>query len=387
MNVTGTNVAPSASFAGSEAGTTVTLNAGSYSVDEGAVSGYTKSIGSDCSGSIANGETKTCTLTNDDQPGTLVVKKHVINDDGGTKTASDFTMSVTGGSPSPASFAGSEAGTSVTLNAGSYSVGETGPSGYTGSNSSDCAGSIANGQMKTCTITNDDDNQAPVITSFIGSNSLVGPLVFAPSTFSGTFTDSGVLDNPWAVNWSWDGTADPSANQTVGTNGTTTHPFGPQTHTYAAAGCAHSATVKITDKDGAFDTKTIGIQVGTGAFLPPMTNQPVTNKLKNGQVLPVKIQITDCNGVGVNNLTPAIRLGAGDQTTASDDATVTITPPSVSNADTNGVMRSSGSDGSYIYNMNINIPLNTDYTVVIYPYWTTGTPSGSTLRHVIQATK
>jgi len=37
--------------------------------------------------------------------------------------------------------------------------------------------------------------------------------------------------------------------------------------------------------------------------------------------------------------------------------------------------------------MNVNIPLNTDYTVVIYPYWTSGTPAGPTLRHVIQATK
>ncbi|MFL5755957.1 MAG: hypothetical protein ACJ77N_06620, partial [Chloroflexota bacterium] len=93
-------------------------------------------------------------------------------------------------------------------------------------------------------------------------------------------------------------------------------------------------------------------------------------------------------GAGVSNLVPAIRLGAGDQTATPDDAVVAITvPTSVSIADTTGVMRSSGSDGSYIYNMNINIPLNTDYTVVIYPYWTTGTPAGVTLRHVIQATK
>jgi len=144
--------------------------------------------------------------------------------------------------------------------------------------------------------------------------------------------------------------------------------------------------VKITDKDLGYDTKTTTVGVGTGGFLPPMTNQPVTNKLKNGQVLPVKIQITDCSGVGQNNLVPAIRLGPGDQTTTSDDAVVTITPPSVSNADTTGVMRSSGSDGSYIYNMNINIPLNTDYTVVIYPYGN-GQTVGPTLRHVIQATK
>src|SRR3989440_5790180 len=117
-----------------------------------------------------------------------------------------------------------------------------------------------------------------------------------------------------------------------------------------------------------------------------MTNQPVTNKLKNGQVLPVKIQITDCSGVGQNNLTPAIRLIEGDQTTIPDDSVVQITPNSVSNADTTGVMRSSGSDGSYIYNMNVNLPLNADYTVVIYPYGN-GATTGPTLRHVIQATK
>jgi hypothetical protein len=313
----------------------------------------------------------------------------VINDDGGPKSASDFTMNVSGGSPSPASFPGQESpGTNVALNAGSYSVSEGAHTGYAVSYSADCVSSIAIGQTKTCTVTNNDDNQAPVITSFIGSNSLVGPLVFVPSTFSGTFTDSAILDNPWTVNWSWDGTADPSATQTVGANGTTTHPFGPQTHTYASAGCNHSATVTITDKDNASDTKTIGVQVGTGGFLPPMTNQPVTNKLKNGQVLPVKIQITDCNGAGVNNLTPAIRLVEGDQTTAPDDSVVQITPPSVSNADTTGVMRSSGSDGSYIYNMSVNLAkLNTDYTVVIYPYGMAVPNNNLTLRHVIQATK
>jgi hypothetical protein len=144
--------------------------------------------------------------------------------------------------------------------------------------------------------------------------------------------------------------------------------------------------VTITDKDGSSDTKTTTVGVGTGAFLPPLTNQPVYNKLKNGQVLPVKIQITDCNGAGVNNLTPAIRLVSGDQTTIPDDTAVPITPPSVSNADTTGQMRSSGSDGSYIYNMNVNIPLNTDYTIMIYPYGTVAS-GAPTLRHVIQATK
>jgi len=67
ITVTGTNVAPSATFPGAESpGTTVTLDAGSYSVDETAVAGYTKTLGADCSGTIANGESKTCTITNDD---------------------------------------------------------------------------------------------------------------------------------------------------------------------------------------------------------------------------------------------------------------------------------------------------------------------------------
>jgi len=36
----------------------------------------------------------------------------------------------------------------VTVDAGSYNVTETGPSGYTSSFSADCTGSIANGQSK-----------------------------------------------------------------------------------------------------------------------------------------------------------------------------------------------------------------------------------------------
>jgi hypothetical protein len=261
--------------------------------------------------------------------------------------------------------------------------------GYAKSFSGDCSGSISVGQTKICTVTNNDVNQPPVITVFTGTNSLVGPLVFVSSSFSGTFTDSAVADNPWILNWSWDGAADP-ATDSIGANGTTTHNFGPRSHTYATAGCNHTATVKVTDKDGASDTKTVTVQVGTGGFLPPMTNQPVTNKLKNGQVLPVKIQIVDCTGAGVNNLAPAIRLLEGDQTATFDDSAVTITPDSVSNADSTGVMRSSGSDGSYMYNMRVSVPANKigqDYTVVIYPYGTVGANANLTLRHVIVATK
>ena len=159
MSTHGANASPADGFNGQESpGTTVTLDAGSYNVTETGPSGYTASFSYYCAGSIANGQTKTCTVTNDDQAAKLIVIKHVINNNGGTKVAADFKMSTAGGHASPADgFNGQESpGTTVTLDAGSYNVTETGPSGYTASFSYYCAGTIANGQTKTCTVTNDD---------------------------------------------------------------------------------------------------------------------------------------------------------------------------------------------------------------------------------------
>ncbi len=86
--------------------------------------------------------------------------KHVINDDGGTAVAGDFTMAVSAGSASPASFAGEESpGTAVAIDANDpYAVTESGPAGYTASFSADCTDTdgLDLGQTKTCTVTNDD---------------------------------------------------------------------------------------------------------------------------------------------------------------------------------------------------------------------------------------
>src|SRR5205823_8410730 len=126
MSVTGNSPTP-ASFAGHESpGTVVSLAAGSYSVAETGPSGYSSSFSTDCTGSIAVGQTKTCTITNSDVQPRLTVIKHVVNSFGGTATAADFTMTVTGATPAPATFPGHESpGTVVGLGAGSYSVAET----------------------------------------------------------------------------------------------------------------------------------------------------------------------------------------------------------------------------------------------------------------------
>ncbi len=155
MNVSGVNPDLS-SFPGSSNGTLVTLDPGDYSVTENAVSGYMGSFSTDCSGTLVAGDNKICTVTNDDQAAQLTVTKHVVSNNGGNEVASDFTMNVAGTNVSTPSFAGDESGTTVTLTPGSYSVSENGPTGYTASNTIGCSGTIALGEHKFCTFTNDD---------------------------------------------------------------------------------------------------------------------------------------------------------------------------------------------------------------------------------------
>jgi hypothetical protein len=44
----------------------ILTSVGAYSIDEGAHTGYNKTLSVDCSGTIALGQTKTCTITNND---------------------------------------------------------------------------------------------------------------------------------------------------------------------------------------------------------------------------------------------------------------------------------------------------------------------------------
>src|SRR5204863_301016 len=170
MSVTGSSPSP-ASFPGAESGTTVNLNAGTYSVGESGPGGYLGLYSTDCSGSIAVSQTKTCTVTNDDKLAQLTIIKHVVNNSGGTATAGQWTMDVTGANPSNTHFAGSEAGVVITMDAGSYSVNESGgPSGYAKTLSAGCSGTLAPGAHLTCTITNDDIVASLTLTKIVVNN-------------------------------------------------------------------------------------------------------------------------------------------------------------------------------------------------------------------------
>jgi len=110
----------------------------------------------------------TCTITNDDQPGTLIVKKVVINDNGGTKVATDFKFKVNGGTATSFLQDGGDASkgkNTLTVNASIYNVLEdaTPIAGYTTTYDNCSNVVVVNGGSQTCTITNDDQPGTIVI--------------------------------------------------------------------------------------------------------------------------------------------------------------------------------------------------------------------------------
>jgi len=122
--------------------------------------------------------------------GNLVVIKHIINDDGGTSSARDFTISIARSVPGEES-----PGTGLTLSPGSFSVSEEGPAGYTQSLSGDCTGTINAGDNKVCTVTNNDNPQTGGASITIRSVRCIsdpnnGPTVAVEMTVSGQSHDS-----------------------------------------------------------------------------------------------------------------------------------------------------------------------------------------------------
>ncbi len=188
ISVSGTNPDP-ASFPGAEApGTSVSIEPGSYEVTEVEAPGYDATYSEACSETLAAGESATCTITNDDRAATLIVRKVVVNDNGGTKVASDFSFQVNGGQAQPFE---ADAQNDLVVDAGSYSVTEPALAGYTTSYANCSNLVIPNGGSATCTITNND--VAPGVGSITVSKS-ASPTTLkepgGPVTFSVTITNT-----------------------------------------------------------------------------------------------------------------------------------------------------------------------------------------------------
>ncbi|WP_456284871.1 hypothetical protein [Microbacterium sp. JZ101] len=147
--------------------TDVAVPAGSYDLSEAGPGGYAASDWTCTGGGSLQGSTVTldlaenvtCTIVNDDIAPTLTLVKDVVNDDGGTAVATDWTLSAEG--PTPISGAGGVG--PETVSAGDYTLAEVGPSGYTAGAWS-CTEGVLEGDQLTlpldvdavCTIVNDD---------------------------------------------------------------------------------------------------------------------------------------------------------------------------------------------------------------------------------------
>jgi hypothetical protein len=162
---------------------------------ETTLAGYTPSSWS-CTGgtqsganiALALGGAATCTISNDDIAPLLTLVKVVTNDNGGTKTVSDFPLTASG----PVTISGVTGATSVTgraVNAGSYALTETTQTGYTASSWS-CSGgtqsganiALALGGAATCTISNNDNPSFIIIDKI--SQGGVGTFTFATTGFT-----------------------------------------------------------------------------------------------------------------------------------------------------------------------------------------------------------
>ena len=164
-------------ISGSEGDASITnaaVDAGTYTLSESGPANYTNE-GWSCTGdgtfdsnnntiSLALGESAACEVTNNDDPATLTLLKKVVNDNGGTAVDTDWTLTATG----PETITGSEGDASVTsasVDAGTYTLSESGPSGYT-NQGWNCTGdgiqsgnqiTLGLGESASCEVTNTDD--------------------------------------------------------------------------------------------------------------------------------------------------------------------------------------------------------------------------------------
>ncbi len=153
-------------FAGSATGVSVTVNAGEYLIVQANRPEYLTTLGTECAGTIAAGEKKNCTITNNDRPTTLTLIKQVVNDTGGTLQASAWTLR--------ANTVAFVQGQATPVTPGQYVLDEIGPGGYTAS-AWNCQGGSQTGSTLTiapntevsCTIANDDQPATLTLTKFV----------------------------------------------------------------------------------------------------------------------------------------------------------------------------------------------------------------------------
>ncbi|WP_199921516.1 PKD domain-containing protein [Intrasporangium calvum] len=262
----------------------------------------------------------------------------------------------------------------ISLSASVGTVSESGPGTWAWSHTP----SDGPVDSQTVTITADDgtdtstatfdlqvSNVAPTITSLTPSATTV--VTGQPVTFVGQATDPSGPDTAAGFSWSFDGGAYGTSNEF--------------TTAYATCG-SNDVTALAKDKDNGVSAPftSSAVMALDSEFLPPLQSGTF-NKVRGGQVVPVKISV-GCDGMLASGLSPAIQLLSGDVDPSTDpgDGSVDVVTETVSSADTSGVMRAA--DGQYIYNLRIPAGASgAKYTIRVRP---TGTAVGGARYIAIQ---
>lgn len=134
----------------------ITMVPGNYSVSLPTTSGYAFQY-TNCSGVLSAGETRTCTITATAGGTSYVnVSVNVQNRYGGTRTANDFVITVSGQNPSVSSIQGSVGSTQISMGPGSYSINVGMLGSYNITRSEGCFGTIGVGETRSCVLTLSD---------------------------------------------------------------------------------------------------------------------------------------------------------------------------------------------------------------------------------------
>ena len=239
------------------------FSAGTYALSESGPANYTASawvcVGGTQNGSnitVTVGQSATCTITNNDNAPALHLRKVVVNNNGGTAVATDWTLSAAGTTPLSGT---TPVDSGATFSAGTYALSESGPAGYTAS-AWVCVGgtqngsniTVALGQSATCTITNDDNAPALHLRKLVVNNN-GGTAVDTDWTLSAAGTtplsgttpvDSGTTFSAGTYALSESGPANYTASAWVCVGGT-------QNGSNITVALGQSATCTITNNDNA----------------------------------------------------------------------------------------------------------------------------------------
>ena len=227
-------------------GQSYNYSAGTYTITETPQSGYAQTTVSgnctkDAQGVIsvilAAGQNATCTITNDDQPATLIIRKIVINDNGGTWTADDFEFIYDGSGFLPFTQDPSDelkGENTLTVPAGNYNISEKTTSGYMTTPNGCGLVMVTVGETHICTFTNDDIAPTLTLIKKLGDNMYGSPILASAWTLTAT--------DPFAKNI-LKGTTGVNGNVEAGLEYTLGEQDGPSGFTVSSWECVLSGTL------------------------------------------------------------------------------------------------------------------------------------------------